>query len=292
MAGLRDLIHRYAYGGPVRRYDGATGSVVNSTPQPAFSSDKTINDAWNKLAGQTGADITAQRQALDKQNTAYNENQSVQNLYNLNQANADTFLKDARAGLTPLATGQNPNTQTYTDDAWKTMTAFEKALMANKTGANALLSEFTGTGANPLLGQYTTLPGGTIIPKAPTTTGAPAGNTSAANISNAGTTSGTGTGTGTTTGTTGTSTSSGGNNVFTLLKGQVLPIGAKFDPTLIPVNGTSYTDESGFLHEQTTSGDYTINPITKVIVSYTPYHAKGGTVGMPQEYSRGNWKLI
>jgi hypothetical protein len=312
MAGIQDLIQSYAYGGPVRRY--AAGDVVSSTPpQPAFSSDPTINAAWNALAGKTGADITAQRQALAQQNEAYQTNQNLGGLYNLNQNNANTFLKDASVGLTPLTTGQNPNTQTYTPDAWKTMLGFEQALSAGnnqptlagrQNAANALMQEFQGTGSNPLLGQYNQLSGTPATATTPATQGAilpwqngapgvgtagtpayvppaPVGNTGASVVN-----------TGTTTGTTGTSTSSGGNNVFTLLKGQVLPIGAKFDSTKVPVNGTSYTDESGFLHEQTTAGDYTINPITKVIVSYTPYHAKGGSVGMPQEYSRGNWKLI
>jgi len=171
MAGLQDLVRRFDAGGPT------------VTSQADFQSK------WN--TANTQADPTAYRQALMASLDAFNQNQSVQNVYGLNQANANTFLKDASAGLTPLATGQNPNTQTYTPDAFKTMTAYEQALMANPKGANALLSEFTGTGANPLLGQYTTLPGGTIIPKAPTTTGAPAGNTSAANISNAGTAAGT-----------------------------------------------------------------------------------------------------
>ena len=154
MAGLRDLIQRFADGG-----------------QPAFSSDPTINAAWNALAGKTGDDITAQRQALAQQNAAYNENQNVQNLYGLNKSNANTFLTDASAGLTPLTTGQNPNTQTYTPDAFKTMTGFEQALRSNPTGANALMQEFQGTGSNPLLGQYNQLSGTPATATTPATQG-------------------------------------------------------------------------------------------------------------------------
>jgi hypothetical protein len=322
MAGLRDLIQSYAYGGPVRRYDGATGSVVNSTPQPAFSSDPTINAAWLSYAGQNGnvnatgltdAQKAAAQTVFDartkiaQQNAAYNDNKNVQGLYGLNQNNADTFLKDASAGLVPLTTGQNPNTQTYTSDAGKTMAAFEQALMANPTGANALFQSFNGTGSNPLLGQYNVLPSptgtqGGILPwqngaPTPGLSGTPAytppkpsnaTNTSAA-LTNAGTTSGT-TGTtagttGTTAGTTGTSTgtptptstgtSSSTSN--TLLSGQILPIGTLFNPSKVLMNGVSYTDNDGYAHYPVSGGgEYVVNR-AGIIVEYAPARSASTT---------------
>jgi hypothetical protein len=401
MAGIQDLIRRYAYGGPIKHYDGSSGSLVEG-PQfgasttvaptiPTYSTDPTIQAALAALYGQSG-DVNAvgltdaqkaaaqsvadQRRSLFNQNAAYQANQNVQGLYGLNQANANTFLTDASAGLAPLTTGQNPNTQTYTPDAFKAMTAYEQALMANPKGANALLSEFTGTGANPLLGQYTTLPGGTIIPKAPTTTGAPAGTTSAANISNAGTTTGTTGTSGTTSGTTGTTGTSGttsgttsapifGTTVGSLFNpnlvkgvsymdndgyihhpvagggeyivnrlgiivsykpptptptptptpqtydwtdqdvknaknplGQQLPTGSWFDPKVVPITGTPNVLDSGITLIPTANGTYAVDSKTNKILNYGSsvkpnlLLAKGGSVQMPQEYSRGNWKLI
>jgi hypothetical protein len=141
---------------------------ANTTYDPT----KTIGDQIKALTS------VADRQALLNNYEAYQTNQNVQNLYNLNQGNANTFLKDASAGLTPLATGQNPNTQTYTPDAFKAMTGFEQALAAGnnqptlagrQNSANALMQEFQGTGSNPLLGQYNVLPSptgtqGSILP--------------------------------------------------------------------------------------------------------------------------------
>jgi len=319
MAGLRDLIQSYAYGGPVRRYDGATGSFVDSTnivqnpqalaattaaptPQPAFSSDPTINDAWNKLAGQLG-DVNAKnadgtpltpaqkaaaqsvydnRMQLANQNSVYQTNKNVQGLYGLNQNNADTFLKYASAGLAP-------DKQIYTSDAGKTMTAFEQALMANPTGANALLGEFAGTGSNPLLGQYNKISGGSILPwqngaptpgmsgtpayTPPTTTGGPANITSAANISNAGTTGTTGTSVTPTPTSTGTSSSTSN----TLLSGQILPIGTLFNPSKVVMNGVSYTDNDGYAHYPVSGGgEYVVNR-AGIIVEYAPARSASAT---------------
>jgi thiamine biosynthesis lipoprotein len=81
MAGLQDLIRRFDAGGPT------------VTSQADFQSK------WN--AANTQADPTAYRQGLMTSLDAFNQNQNVQNLYGLNQANSNTFLKDASAGLTP-----------------------------------------------------------------------------------------------------------------------------------------------------------------------------------------------
>jgi hypothetical protein len=151
MAGIHDLIRRYADGGPT------------------VTSQADFQNQWDTLKGQTDPTAVAQRQALNAAFNTYQTNQNVQGLYGLNQTNADTFLKDASAGLAPLTTGQNPNTQTYTPDAFSTMTGFEQALSSNPTGANTLMQSFTGTGSNPLLGQYNVLPSptgtqGAILP--------------------------------------------------------------------------------------------------------------------------------
>jgi hypothetical protein len=199
MAGIRDLIQSYAYGGPVRRYDGATGSVVNSTPQPAFSSDKTINDAWNKLAGQTGADITAQRQALANQNAVYQTNQNLGNMYGITQAPAQNqFLTDFNTavgfdpttsanlmkGMSDATTMANMNKEIgnsnfhYTGGATahpeigyqlNPSETFIKSLIAENTAnpgkgsGNAIMNQFVGNSSavgNPFLGEYTM--GGTL----------------------------------------------------------------------------------------------------------------------------------
>jgi len=58
----------------------------------AFSSDPTLDAQWNALAGQTGDDVTAQRQALASQNEAYQTNQNIQNMFNQGQASSTNFL--------------------------------------------------------------------------------------------------------------------------------------------------------------------------------------------------------
>jgi len=191
---------------------------------PTVTSQEDFQTKWNTANTQT--DPTAYRQGLLTSLDALSQNQNVQNLYNLNQGNANTFLKDASAGL-------DSNTHTYTPDAWKTMTAFEKVLSGGddrptlagnwrQDVANALMQEFQGTGSNPLLGQYNLAPAptgtqGGILPwqngvMTPGMGGTPAytppkplnaANTSAA-LANTGTAAGT---TGTAAGTTGTSTS-------------------------------------------------------------------------------------
>jgi hypothetical protein len=271
MAGLQDLIHKYAYGGPVRRY--AAGDVVASTtaaptPQPAFSSDPTLNASWNALAGKTGADITAQRQALAQQNEAYQTNQNLGSLYGLTQAPAQNqFLTDFNtAAATPGFQSVAPTGNAYAPTASQT---FEQALAANKGNANALMNQFTtGAGAadNPFLGQYnqlTSAAGTSITPftaqqlynqQHPTPTPA-----------------------------------------YTppLQQGQTVKIGDVFDTTK-PINGTTQIGADGYIHVTTNAGEYLLNPNSKKVVAFNPsqLHASGGSVGMPQEYSRGNWKLI
>lgn len=156
MSGLKYLQRRYADGGPT------------VTSQEDFQKQW---DATKAMQDQSAA--MAQRQALSAALNDYQTNQNVQGLYNLDKGNANTFIADASAGLTPLATGQSPSTQTYTPEAFKTMTGFEQALAAGnnqstlagkQNAANALMKEFQGSGDNPLLGQYNQLSGGTILP--------------------------------------------------------------------------------------------------------------------------------
>ena len=304
MAGIQDLIQSYAYGGPVRRY--AAGDVVASTtaaptPQPAFSSDPTINAAWLALAGKTGADITAQRQALAQQNSVYQTNQNLANMYGITQAPAQNqFLTDFNTaegfdpttsanlmkGMSDATTMANMNKEignsnfqylaptgnAYAPTASQT---FEQALAAlnaanpGKGAGNALMNQFTtGAGAadNPFLGQYNqenAAAGTSITPftaqqlynqQHPTPTPA-----------------------------------------YTppLQQGQTVKIGDVFDTTK-PINGTTQIGADGYIHVTTNAGEYLLNPNSKRVVAFNPsqLHAKGGTVGMPQEYSQGNWKLI
>jgi hypothetical protein len=276
MAGIQDLIQSYAYGGPVRRY--AAGDVVSSTPppppQPAFSSDPTINAAWLALAGKTGADITAQRQALAQQNEAYQTNQNLGGLYGLTEAPAQKqFLTDFNtAAATPGFQYLAPTGNAYAPTASQT---FEQALAASnaanpgKGAGNALMNQFTtGAGAadNPFLSQYnysTSGPNTTITPFTPQQlynqqhpTPTPA---------------------------------------YTppLQQGQTVKIGDVFDTTK-PINGTTQIGADGYIHVTTNAGEYLLNPNSKKVVAFNPsqLHASGGSVGMPQEYSQGNWKLI
>jgi len=111
------------------------------TANTTYDPNKPINEQIKALTS------VADRQALLNNYGDYQTNQNIQGLYGLNKANADTFLKYSNA-----------------DKTGKTTNAFEQALMANPTGANALLQSFNGTGSNPLLGQYNQLSGGTILP--------------------------------------------------------------------------------------------------------------------------------
>jgi hypothetical protein len=125
MAGLQDLIRRYAYGGPIKHYDGSSGSLVEN-PQfgasttvaptiPTYSTDPTIQKGLADLYGKNGdvnlknADgssltpeqkaaaqtVYDQRQSLFNQNAAYQTNQNLGNMYGITQAPAQNqFLTD------------------------------------------------------------------------------------------------------------------------------------------------------------------------------------------------------
>jgi len=156
-------------------FTGGLSSIKNHFPDggPVVTSPEDFQKQWSAYAGKTDDASVSARQALSSALENYQTNQNVQNLYNLDKGNANTFIADASAGLAPLSQGQDPDTQTYTPEAFKTMTAFEQALTAGnnqstlagrQNAANALMKEFQGTGDNPLLGQYNQLSGGTILP--------------------------------------------------------------------------------------------------------------------------------
>jgi hypothetical protein len=89
--------------------------------------------------------------------------------------------------------------------------------------------------------------------------------------------------------------------------GQQLPIGAWFDSKTTPIIGTPQVLDTGVTIVPTKNGSYVVDKKTGKIVNYISTvkpnqayfdtlnangHAKGRSVQMPQEYSRGNWKLI
>jgi hypothetical protein len=80
--------------------------------------------------------------------------------------------------------------------------------------------------------------------------------------------------------------------------GQQLPTGSWFDPKVVPLTGTPQVLDTGVTYMPTANGSYVVDSKTGKIVNYVSsvkpnlLLAKGGSVGMPQEYSRGNWKLI
>ena len=310
MAGLRDLIQSYAYGGPVRRY--ATGDVVSSTPpQPAFSSDPTLNASWNALAGKTGADITAQRQALANQNSVYQTNQNLANMYGITQAPAQNqFLTDFNTaegfdpttsanlmkGMSDPTTMANMNKEIgnsnfhYTGEATAypnlpyqltPSEQFIKSLIAENTAnpgkgiGNTIMNQFVGNSSavgNPFLGEYTM--GGTPgVPVQKDANGNPIQSIGALTSKQL------------------TDQRNGPIPTYTTAAQSTNKVGDVFilkDPVLSQEN-----DASGYTHIVSGGNEYLINPTSKRIISITPItHASGGSVGMPQEYSQGNWKLI
>jgi hypothetical protein len=297
MAGIQDLIQSYAYGGPVRRY--AAGDIVSSTPpppQPAFSSDPTINAQWNALAGKTGADITAQRQALAQQNAVYQTNQNLGSLYGITQAPAQNqFLTDfnTAAGIDPTTSAnilkgmsdpttmasmnkeiaENPNNFQYlapTGNAYAPSASqtFEQALATanaaspGKGAGNALMNQFTtGAGAadNPFLDQYN---------QANAAAGTSITPFTAQQLYNQ-------------------------QHPAVASPAAANAVGGYFDPNQFRSVSES-VDSEGYQIKVTPLGTFKVNPVNHKIVSVIPVAkaASGGTVGMPQEYSQGNWKLI
>ena len=361
MAGIQDLLHRYAYGGPVRRY--AEGDVVDSTsivqdpqfgtsttaaptPQPAFSSDKTLNDAWLALAGKSGnvnaTGLTAQQKAdaqavfdartdLANRNSVYQTNQNLANMYGITEAPAQNqFLTDFNTavgfdpttsanlmkGMSDATTMANMNKEIgnsnfhYTGEATahpnlpyqlNPSEALIRELIAentanpNKGSGNAIMNQFLGdskTVGNPFLGEYKwgATPG---IPVRKDTLGNPLyGIVSYTNKEL-------------------TDLRNGPIPTYTTAAQSKNNVGDIFilkDPVLSQEN-----DASGYMHIVSGGKEYTIEPKSKRIISITPIThdgglmpygqgpnpyggaltlAKGGSVQMPQEYSRGNWKLI
>jgi hypothetical protein len=81
----------------------------------AFSSDPTLDAQWNALAGQTGDDITAQRQALASQNEAYQTNQNIQNMFNQGQTSpqyTDNYYSDP-SDIAKFSTNSGQTNSTY-----------------------------------------------------------------------------------------------------------------------------------------------------------------------------------
>jgi hypothetical protein len=250
MAGIQSLIQRFADGG-----------------QPAFSSDPTINAQWNALAGKTGADITAQRQALAQQNEAYNTNQNLNNLYGITEAPAQKqFLTDFNtAAATPGFQSVAPTGNAYAPTATQ---SFEQALAAanaanpGKGASNALMNQFTtGAGAadNPFLGQYNYMTQG----------GGPASITpfTVQQLYNQ-------------------------QHPTVASPAAINTVGGYFDTNRFKSTSESI-DPEGYKIVTTPVGTFKVNPVNYKIVSVTPVaKASGGSVGMPDSYSQGNWKLI
>ena len=289
MAGIQDLMRRFDAGGSITPQNVST---QNAPAQP-FSTDPTINAAWQALAGKTGADVAAQRTALAQQQADYQTSQNLASMYGLTDPTAQKqFLTDFNtAAATPGFQYLDPTGNAYAPTASQT---FEQALTAanaaapGKGASNALMSQFTtGQGAsdNPFLGQYNyETSGGTtnITPM------------NAQQLSNK------------------LNPTPATPYTPPLQTGETAAIGSVFDNTKYSNIQSTGLGSDGYIHVVTTTGEYLLNPNSKRVVSFTPSNtakgtgnfssgasgsgmagmASGGAIGMPQDYSQGNWKLI
>jgi len=271
--------------------------------------------AAQKAAAQSVYD---QRQNLFNQNAVYQTNQNLGNLYGITQAPAQNqFLTDFNTaegfdpttsanlmkGMSDATTMANMNKEIgnsnfhYTGGATahpeigyglnpselfiKTLVA-ENAANPNKGTGNAIMNQFVGdskTTGNPFLGEYTwgTTPGIGVRKDAlgnPINGMIPLTSQQLTDLRNGPIP-------------TYTTASQSKNNVGDIYSSQINPI------------ADQYTDKNGYVHVTSGGNEYLINPKSYRIISVGPVgsfgsnnKASGGSVGMPDSYSQGNWKLI
>jgi len=298
---------------------------------PTYSTDPNIQKGLAALYGQSG-DVNAknadgtpltaaqktgaqtvydQRQSLFNQNAAYQTNQNLGNMYGITQAPAQNqFLTDFNTavgfdpttsanlmkGMSDPTTLANMNKEIgnsnfhYTGEATahpnipyqlNPSEQFIKSLVEANTASpgkgsgNAIMNQFVGNSSavgNPFLGEYTW--GGTAgAPVRKDANGNPIQSIGALTSQQL------------------TDLRNGAIPSYTTAAQSKNNVGDVF----LTQNGivSQETDSNGYTHIVSGGNEYLINPISKRIISITPIkHASGGTVGMPQEYSRGNWKLI
>jgi len=276
MAGLQDLIRRFDAGG---------------STAPVFSTDPTLNASWNALAGKTGDDITAQRQALAQQNAAYQTNQNLANMYGITEAPAQKqFLTDfntATANPNFHYTSQattNPNMGYQLNPSEQFIKSLVEANTASpgKGSGNAIMNQFLGdskTTGNPFLGEYTM--GGTLgVPVRKDAFGNPIQSIGALTSQQL------------------TDLRNGPIPTYTNASQSTNAVGDVFTTKFGGILD-QYTDKNGYLHITAGGKDYLINPKSNRILGVGPIGsygsnnmASGGSVGMPDSYSQGNWKLI
>jgi len=278
---------------------------------PTYSTDPNIQKGLAALYGQSG-DVNAknadgtpltaaqkaaaqsvydQRQSLFNQNAAYQTNQNLGNLYGITDPTAQKqFLTDfntatadpnfhyiGQATTHPeIPYGLNPSEKFI-----QTLVA-ENTANPNKGTGNAIMNQFVGdlkTTGNPFLGEYTwgTTPGIGVRKDAlgnPIYGMIPLTSQQLTDLRNGPIP----------TYTNASQSTNAVGDVFTTKFGGILD---------------QYTDKNGYLHITAGGKDYLINPKSNRILGVGPIGsygsnnmASGGSVRMPQEYSRGNWKLI
>jgi hypothetical protein len=362
MAGIQDLLHRYAYGGAIKHYDGSSGSLVEN-PQlgasttgaptiPTYSTNPTIQAGLAALYGKSGdvnaagltdaqkaaaQDVYNKRMDLLNQASAYQTNQNIGGMYGITDPTAQKqFLTDfnTAVGFDPTTSANlmkgmsdpttlanmnkeignsnfhyigeattNPNMgyQLNPSEQFIKELVAENTANPNKGTGNAILNQFVGdskTTGNPFLGEYTwgTTPGIGVRKDAlgnPIQGITPLTSQQLTDLRN------------------------GPIPVYKPASQSTNAIGDVYSSKINPITD-QWKDASGYLHIMSGGKDYMIDPDSNRIISVTlnpndpnstqskaaqqtiadnlnrksGLLAKGGTVGMPQEYSQGNWKLI